>query len=271
MIGMHSGLMLAAVLTTGGGRPADSIATIAGSYHFYDGRPSPRFRLDVTAEGRFAVYSLNLAVIEENRGGAEVRDGRLILTPERPHKDLKEIGFRTKLTPVRWGERLVLVPEGREQAFCNVVNLGLPAQSLRWVAYIRKNDEWIDDMIFDRPDVPPGWSSMLLKTPLQGRVVEVLADHRARVDFGSDRGAMNGLAVWADLEAASSIGKGGWACTVVEVSPNECVIKIDPPIYSTLHFEAGKRVQTRHILADLAESLQRKAPAASKASRTPNP
>lgn len=270
MIGPLSAAMVVAALSAGAGRPADSIATIAGEYLFFAG-PAPRFRLVVTTEGRFTLFSLNIAVIEESRGGAAVRDGRLILTPERPRADLESKGFATKFAPVRWGEQVILVPEGRARAFCNLVNLGMTSASLRGVAYVPADYGWLNTPAFGRPDVPPEWSPMLLKAPIEGRVVEALADHRARVDFGSDRGAMAGLDVWADLETGSSIGKGAWACTVVEVSPGGCIIEIKPPIYPTLHFEVGKRVRTRHILADLHESLRGRSPAASKASRTPNP
>jgi hypothetical protein len=270
MIGMHSGLMLAAVLTMGGGRPADSIATIAGSYHFFDGRPSPRFRLDVTAEGRFAVYSMNLAVIEENRGGAEVRDGRLILTPEHPYADLKAKGFSTKLTPIHWGERLVLVPEGRERAFCNLANLGLSETSLRGVVYIREGDERSDTLASGRPDVPPEWSPMLLKAPIEGRVVEALSDLRARVDFGSDRGAMEGLNVWVVSHSVGGAAGLGWQVgTVVEVARASCVIELKAPVYDEVRFKVGQRILTRHPFADVARA--RPAAGAPKADQSSTP
>lgn len=257
MIGMHSTLMLAAVLTMGEGRPADSMATIAGTYTFHGNNPVPRLRLVLTPQGRFTVFSLNTVVIEENRGRAEFREGHLILAPERPHADLKAMGFSTKLTPIHWGGSLVLVPEGRERDVCNLVNLGLPADHIRWLAYLREAGEPTVAPDFGPTDFPPEWASMLLKAPIEGRIVEVLADHRARIDFGSDRGAMTGLAVWVDLEWGSSSGKGAWACTVVEVSPKECVIEIKPLIYPTLHFEVGKRVRTRHILADFNPMTRR--------------
>ncbi len=271
MIRMLAALMLAAVLTMGEGRPAVSMATIAGTYKFYGNSPAPRLRLVLTPEGRFTVFSLNTNVFEENRGRAEFREGRLILAPERPRADLKAMGFSTKLTPIHWNGGLALVPEGRERDVCNVVNLGLPNDSLRWLIYLGETNGPVVAPDFGTPCLPPEWAPMLLKAPIEGRVVEVLAANRGRVDFGSDRGAMAGLALWVDLERGSSIGKGAWACTVVEVSPSESIIEINPPIYPTLHFEVGKRVRTRHILADFDMFQQRLSPAASKASRSSNP
>lgn len=250
MIGMPSALMLAAVLSRGERRPADSMETIAGTYTFYGNNPAPRLRLVLTPEGRFTVSSLNIVVIEENRGGAAIQDGRLILTPERPHADLKAKGFSTKLTPIHWGGSLILVPEGQEREVCNLVNLGLPSYHLRWFTYLRETDEPAFAHAPGAPILPPEWAAMLLKAPIEGRVVEVLAANRARINFGGDRGAITGLVVCVDLTTGSSIGKGPWACTVVEVSPKESVIEIKPPIYPTLHFEVGKRVRTRHFLAD---------------------
>jgi hypothetical protein len=250
----HSALMLAALLTMDEGRPADSMATLAGTYTFYGNSPAPLLRLVLTAEGRFTVSSQNIGVIEENRGRAEFREGHLILTPERPHADLKARGFSTKFTPI---EGIVLVPEGREREVCNLVNLGLPAHNLRWSTYLRESGVPAGVPNIGAPRLPPEWAPMLLKAPIEGRVVEVLAADRARIDFGSDRGAMTGLVVWGDLTIGSAIGKGPWACTVVEVSPTESVITINPPIYPALHFEVGKRVRTRHILADFNPMTRR--------------
>jgi hypothetical protein len=222
----------------------------------------------VDPEGRFAVFSMNLAIIEENRGGAEVRDGRLLLTPERPCDDLKAIGFSTTLRPIRCGGRLVLVPEGRERAFCNVVNLGLPATFFRGVAYIREHDAPTSG----RPVVPSEWAPLLLKAPVEGRVVEALSNARARVDFGSDRGAMSGLAVWSDPDGmGAAIGMGLVVATVVEVTPASCVIELKPPVQEWNRFRAGQRIFTRHPLADVAESLARKAAVAPTPRRSLTP
>lgn len=269
MIGALSAALIVAAQSAGQGRPAESIATVAGDYLFFAG-PPPRFRLVVTPEGRFTVFSLNIAVIEENRGSAVVRDGRLILTPERHRDDLEAQGFATKLAPVRWGELLILVPEGRARAFCNLVNLGLRSDSLRGVAYVLDDHKWINSSASGRPIVPPEWAPMLLKEPIEGRVTEALADDRARVDFGSDRGAMKDLAVWV-----VSHGPGGAACigwrvgTVVEVAPASCVIEVKPPIYDETRFKTGQPILTRHPFADF--DPMRQSINASKADRSSTP
>ncbi len=192
MIGMGSALLLAAVLAMGDERPddslailpmgegrlADTMATIAGSYHFYDDWIAPCFRLEVTPEGRFTFSSMGTVVIEKNRGRAEFRTGHLILTPERPDADPKARGFATKFTPIHWGGGLVLVPEGRERDVCNIVNLGLPFDALRRLAYLRKEDETAISRNFGTRTLPTKWSPMLLPGAIEGRVVEVLANRR---------------------------------------------------------------------------------------------
>ncbi len=48
-----------------------------------------------------------------------------------------------------------------------------------------------------------------------------------------------------------------WSCTVVEVFPNECIVAIDPSSTPTLHFEVGKRVNTRILVPNVDPKTHR--------------
>ena len=154
------------------------------------------------------------------------------------------------------------------------MNLGLTSQSLRGVAYVGADYGWLNTPASGRPDVPPEWAPMLLKTPVEGRVIEALSDARARVDFGSDRGAIAEPGRSGSTPEQDGRGDDGKACrlgTVVEVTPASCVIESKFPVLASNRLKVGQRILTRHPLADVAQSLSRPAIGASKTGQPSTP
>jgi hypothetical protein len=79
-------------------------------------------------------------------------------------------GFRgtaTDFIPVRWGERLYLIPEAQSRDFCNEVNQGSePRKGAIGRFYLRRGD-W-NKKVNSLPSVPIGWVPLLLEKPLHG-------------------------------------------------------------------------------------------------------
>jgi hypothetical protein len=230
----------------------DTLGSIAGRYYFGDGFVSNL--LTITPEGRFQSEREGcLGVYDRNEGRAEVVAGHLLLRPSRLNMRRAAVrllggqdapdaiaadffggGRSSDLIPVRWGRRLYLVPRDEGRDFCNGVNLGLQARYPASAFYLRAGDK--DDGVEGLPSVPEAWGPMLLKQPLRGKVVEVMAGRRARVDFGAEGGAWKGMEVWTEA------GLYGW-CEVVEVDARTCVIERfrDPEV----RFEVGQAVRSR--------------------------
>jgi hypothetical protein len=114
---------------------------------------------------------------------------------------------------IRWGERLQLVPSDDGPAYCNLVNLGWAARHPDRYFYLRVSEK--EQKVDGLPSVPDEWKAMLLETPIHGKVINVMADGRARVDLGAEHGVWKGMYLVTNSER--------WE--VVEVGATSSIIK----------------------------------------------
>jgi len=142
-----------------------SLAAIAGNYYYGDGLGMNCY-LDVKPEGRFSfLWRGCLGVYGKNEGGAKIVNDHLILTPEQPNDSIGCGGTPTDFVPVRWGDRLYLVPREAGQRFCNEVNEGLePRSNVHGRFHLRKGDS--KKKVTGLPIVPKEWESLLQKKPV---------------------------------------------------------------------------------------------------------
>ncbi|ODT98705.1 MAG: hypothetical protein ABS79_05450 [Planctomycetes bacterium SCN 63-9] len=164
--------------------------------------------------------------------------------------DLSEMAseFRSRsrtseFIPVRWGKRLYLVPEGEGSSFCNRINLGLESRFPAYSFYLREGKGEQEIRAF--PEIPRQWRSMLLKTPIRGKIIDVMAGGRARIDLGTEHGVWVGMNLESDLD-----GFGG--SEVVEVSKDSCMIKRFDS--SQPGFKYGQGVSSRRAGVDQVRS-----------------
>jgi hypothetical protein len=219
------------------GRSEKPVAIVAGDYYFGDGL-GVNCSLTVKREGRFSfVWRGCLGIYDQNMGEAKVEAGHLILKPEKPNVREGFHGMATDYIPVRWGERLYLIPETERREFCNHVNWGgEPRDGPHGHFYLRQGD-W-DKKATGLPGVPKDWDSLLLKKPLQGRVIEVLGGGQARVDLGADSGVWKGMDLWADT-------KGFGLVQVDEVGAKSSVISARYPDVTPIRFQKGQGVRSK--------------------------
>jgi hypothetical protein len=258
--------LLSVALLSQAGRDA-GLATLAGVYWHSNGFVS--HDLVITPEGGFRYEQDGcLGLSDVDGGAAEAVQGHLVLSPVRPNprriaffactyveaildavasgadlrklvaeagkviKELGSEGLPREYVPVRWGEQRFLVPVGEGKQFCNAFNQGWLAR-VHTGFYRRDGDE--RKPVAGLPDVPKDWEPLLLRTPIQGKVVEVLKGGRAKVDFGSEGGAWVGMEVWTDAD-------GFGRAEVVEVGPKTCVIQRQR---DDTRFKVGVRVRSR--------------------------
>lgn len=197
--------------------PVDGpLAAYAGNYYFGDGT-GVNCSLSLTADGRFSFrWRGCLGLYDQNQGAAGFRNGHLVLKPERPNARGGFRGTPTEFVPVPWGQRMYLVPGEDREEFCNSVNGG--QEPRRWAhgqVYLRDGD-WTKP-VTGHPTVPKEWEPMLLKRPIRAKVVDVLADGRARVDAGTADGVWKEMELWADVRTFGLV-------KVVEADEHSCVI-----------------------------------------------
>lgn len=128
---------------------------------------------------------------------------RLAADLRRLGKDLRELatefraaGEPTDLIPVRWGEQLHLVPRNEGPHYCNLVNLGWISRYPGRCFYLRDCDD--KPKVEGLPSVPKEWKRMLLTKPIQGKIINVMADGRARIDLGAENGVWEGMLLESD-------------------------------------------------------------------------
>lgn len=88
------------------------------------------------------------------------------------------------------------------------------------------------------PGIPEGWNPWLLKGPLHGKLIEVLADGRARIELGADSGVWKDMELWADVEVFGLV-------QVVEVGSKYAVISTKYPDVTPIQFQKGTGVRSR--------------------------
>jgi hypothetical protein len=219
--------------------PAHSLASLAGDYFHSNGFSGER--LSIRADGRFKLTYHHCTGEFSTYGQARIVCGHLVL---RTYLVCRVLYAAPKaLIPVHWGERLYLVPEGESQVFCNYVNreggrTGWPP------VFVRNGDD--EKPVDGLPSVPNEWVPMILPSPINGKVIEVMGHLCARVDFGYENGAWKGMALWADCEGSP------WVETVA-VHATNCVIESNHP--ATV-FKIGDRVSSRRIERDRVKPAQ---------------
>jgi hypothetical protein len=170
---MYTSRLVALLLMTGSIAPADNLshseapgnsafAEVNGSYYYGDGLGT-NCSLVVKPKGRFSfVWRGCLGLYGKNEGGAKVVKDHLILTPEQPNESRGFGGTPIDLVPVRWGDRLYLVPANSGKAFCDSVNQEQePRDNIHGRFYLRRGD-W-EKKVTGFPTVPKEWEPLLSK------------------------------------------------------------------------------------------------------------
>lgn len=110
--------------------------------------------------------------------------------------DSGEIKKTFKLIPVKWSERIYLIPEEKLADFCNAVNLGIePRRDLSseyyfGSFYLREGDE--TKPVTGMPFMPGERNSLLLAKPVTATVIKVEGERYKQIAV-IDKGSLDGL------------------------------------------------------------------------------
>jgi hypothetical protein len=224
-------------------QPTETVAALAGDYYWGDGLGF-NCRLVIAPAGRFSyTWRGCLGLCSQNKGAAKLVDGRSILKPEEPGEMPIFPGTATDLIPVRWGNRLYLIAQDQKARFCNAINQGdEPRKSIRGFFYVRHSHDGQINATSGKPGVPEDWEPLLLKKPLDSKVLKVLEDGRATLDCGTDAGVWKGMELSVEIP---SFGEPEFVrAEVVEVDPKTCVVR---RIFGreSIEFKAGLAVHSR--------------------------
>jgi hypothetical protein len=241
-------------------QPAITIAELAGIYS----RPTFGMgggTLTLTAEGRFSTTMHSCyGTYPLAAGVAKVVNEHLLLSPDGP-RDIMQVDARG-FGIVRWGECVYFVSEADKEKFCDRVNQRDAYFWARVLVYAgppalgRKTGEGL-------PSVPKDWAPLILQKPVQGKIIEIVADDRARVDLGAESGVWKGMTLLVDATGHP----GG---TVMEVGPRTCIVtmkyispemllaqyyrKKESPTEPHGFFKLGQTVRSRERDADRGDN-----------------
>jgi hypothetical protein len=130
-------LVILGILTATSNLPRSGLDEVVGSYYHGDGLGT-NCTLTIRENGHFSyVWTGCLGVYEQGKGTIEMAGGRLVLHPE----GNRTPRLKTRYAPVRWDERLYLIPEDRVAAFRTTIEKGYePRTGPHGWFYLRDGD-----------------------------------------------------------------------------------------------------------------------------------
>jgi hypothetical protein len=207
-----------------------SLDALAGEYFFSNGFSGET--LTINSDGRFTLLYHDCVSQCRGYGRAKMVHGRVVLRTYLVCRLL--LAAPRELIPIHWGDRLYLIPQGKGESFCTYVNTtggapGWPPEP----CFIRRDDD--KKPVAGLPSVPKEWEPMLLTSPINGKIIEVMGHGKARVDFGYESGAWRGMPLWVTCE-------GSPCAWTVAVHATNCVVENNHP--ATV-FRVGDPVSSR--------------------------
>ena len=134
-------------------------------------------------------------------------------------------GEPIKRKPIRWGERVYLIPTFRIIDFCNAINSGWePRNCTHGRFYLRRGDE--EKEVSGKPELPKEFMPYLLDKPIGATIVSV-KDIRERDRFWNiatfvvDKGQNDGLLPGMELHVVRPFVVGRVTLTKVEETQSE--------------------------------------------------
>jgi hypothetical protein len=173
--------------------------------------------LRIEADGRFSYsWSGCVGTYDENEGIVRSESERLLFSAVRPVSSDTPFPFPAEWLPVRWGERLYLVPANGVVGFVNQINLGRePRRGEAGFSVLRK-DDW-EKPAPGLPSLPPAFLKLLLAQPVTGKVISATSK-QAQLTLGARHGVFPGMEL-----ATQSTSGDGCVLTVTQVWPGQSV------------------------------------------------
>jgi hypothetical protein len=201
----------------------------AGSYYQGDGLGmNVMLRIAPTA-GFVFEWRGCMGLSDRNFGTVKEADGRIALSFQFPNKRVGLSGLAPEFIPIRWGDRRYLVALDQIESFCADTNSGDEPRRTAQGQYLMRDDDQARSAS-GLPSVPAKYSKLLLKAPVQAKVIEVLDSWkedpttfmtRVKIDAGSEQGLVEGVRLY--LIEPSRIQ----ALVIEKVSPQSSVAIVE--------------------------------------------
>jgi hypothetical protein len=215
-----------------------SFLRYAAEYYRGDGLGWRR-NLALRVDGVYSLIESGCTGVHDRESGyvADL-DGLLSLTPT----NLTEKKRPRVFHPVRWGPRVYLIEPDKMEAFCEAIRAGEePRKEIRGAFYMgwdldqRSEFPRVDGL----PELPGEWVGFLRERVQTGSIVEVMPNHRLRIDLGREQGVSVG-----DQFAVQGCGRrfAPLRLHVIEVSKTACVVAEDYPGIAGDVLQAGWKV-----------------------------
>jgi hypothetical protein len=193
------------------------IGKFAGMYEMVT--PKSKRSIWLQPEGTFYMQNDDGKTQKTYYGTAKIEYGLLKLTPSK--SQWKSI-FAKKLGTyhtIVWDKRRYLIEEEKLLSFAHASNHGLePRTGINGAFLLRDEDR--AKPTAGVPDMPEGWASKILKEPIEGSIVELLEEGKAKVNLGWRDGVWNGM----ELAVLDVDGKHYHVYEVLNVSKADCVL-----------------------------------------------
>jgi hypothetical protein len=198
-----------------GGDPA----VVSGDYYSGDGL-GVNWSLELCQDGTFEFsWDGCLGNYDHQSGRWDIVDGLITFQARDRKPDGMEHSLPPSLRPVRWGERLYLIPPDELLDFCNEVNDGGEPRSDAHGLVLLRQDDWTLP-VSGRPELPEPFQAYLLSEPVRGNLVKGDGERAGIVDRGSSQGLRPGMVLYSQ----GSLDLVQYR--VISTSPDACVVEV---------------------------------------------
>jgi hypothetical protein len=165
------------------------LADLAGEYRQWTGRGGG-WELSILPDGRFSRFqSCCVGILERESGYVQLLAGHYLLLPVGTSST--SVRIERDFLPIRWKERLYLVPPDRMQEFCYAVIEGKEPRAEGGMGerfMLRSPAAQVDGI----PELPETWAAFLRENLVIGKIVEVMDPNGLKIDLGSADGIEKG-------------------------------------------------------------------------------
>lgn len=172
----------------------------AGVYYMGDGLGT-NVTLHTAPENGFTiVWRGCMGLYDQNHGEITEKDGFLELKFAWELEKGYTGNYATEYFPLKWGERLYMLPKKEIVKFCNAVNSYEEPRKRVHGSFLLRRDDW-EKPVESGPDLPEKYRPYLLAEPVDAKIVSVEETHnfggrkrsRVIVDKGKNDGLLPGM------------------------------------------------------------------------------
>ena len=172
----------------------------AGQYYFGDGLGT-NVTLTLAPENGFTITWFGcLGLYDQNHGTVAMNGNRIKFSFAFDVESGYTGNYASEYMPIRWGERLYLIPPGEIVQFCNAINSGNEPRRGPHGRFFLRRDDWKKEAP-GKPELPKELMPYLLDKPVDVAIVSIKNTREGRIgkiatvviDKGKEAGLLPGM------------------------------------------------------------------------------